>query len=57
LITWSIHCRCALFSRHFLFIYIYIYIYIYKKNFLILNYLLNIFKSFNILIIKIKNKK
>jgi hypothetical protein len=25
LITWSIHCRCALFSRHFLFIYIYIY--------------------------------
>jgi hypothetical protein len=24
LITWSIHCRCALFSRHFLFIYIYI---------------------------------
>jgi hypothetical protein len=23
LITWSIHCRCALFSRHFLFIYIY----------------------------------
>jgi hypothetical protein len=33
LITWSIHCRCALFSRHFLFIYIYIYIYIYKKLF------------------------
>jgi hypothetical protein len=53
LITWSIHCRCALFSRHFLFIYIYIYIY----NFLILNYLLNIFKSFNILIIKINLKK
>jgi hypothetical protein len=49
LITWSIHCRCALFSRHFLFIYIY--------NFLILNYLLNIFKSFSILILKINLKK
>jgi hypothetical protein len=33
LITWSIHCRCALFSRHFLFIYIYIYIYIKLFNF------------------------